>query len=266
MPEGHAIHRHARRQRDLLAGRRLRVTSPQGRFAAGAARLDGRRLQTVDARGKHLLYRWEDAEALHVHLGLFGKFTVHRNDPPPPTEGTRLAMSADGVTVYLAGPTICELLDPDAEDALLARLGPDPLVHGRDSGPFAASLSRRRIPIGAALLDQKVVSGIGNVYRAELLFLCGIHPARPANGLRDEEIVALWDRAVTELRAGARSGRIVTVVPAEVGARYRSEIPKGRRLYVYHRTAEPCRRCGMPVAVTEMANRSIWYCPGCQPD
>ena len=107
MPEGHAIHRHARRQRDLLAGRRLRVTSPQGRFAAGAARLDGRRLQTVDARGKHLLYRWEDAEALHVHLGLFGKFTVHRNDPPPPTEGTRLAMSADGVTVYLAGPTIC---------------------------------------------------------------------------------------------------------------------------------------------------------------
>jgi DNA-formamidopyrimidine glycosylase len=265
MPEGHTIHRHARRHRQLLAGRTLRVSSPQDRFAAGAALLDGRRLEAVDAHGKHLFYRWEGGESLHVHLGLFGKFRTHRADPPPPTEGTRLAMAGDGVVVYLAGPTICEFIDPMAEDALRARLGPDPLANGREPGAFVEALSRRRIPIGAALLDQKVVAGIGNVYRAELLFLAGIDPARPANQLTAEEATGLWSLAVDELRAGVRSGRIVTVVPAEVGARRRSEIPRDRRLYVYKRTGEPCRRCRTPVAIREMAARSIWSCPRCQP-
>ena len=265
MPEGHTLHRHARRQRRLLAGERLAVASPQGRFAAGAARLDGRRLLDVEAYGKHLFYRWEGDETLHVHLGLFGKFRTHRTDPPPPTDATRLSLSGPEAVVYLSGPTICELLDPGDEERLRARLGPDPLANGTDPSAFVESLARRRIPIGAALLDQKVIAGIGNVYRAELLFLTGIDPARPANELSSEEAGSLWHLAVTELRAGGRSGRIVTVVPDEVGARRRSEIPRGERLYVYGRAGEPCRRCGTPIEQRTMAARSIWSCPDCQP-
>lgn len=227
--------------------------------------LDGRRLESIDALGKHLFYRWSGGESMHVHLGLFGKFRTHRSDPPPPTEATRLAMHADETVVYLSGPTICELIDPGSEERLRARIGPDPLVAGTDPAAFYEALGRRRIPVGAALLDQKVIAGIGNVYRAEILFMAGIDPSRPANLIAADEASMLWDLAVRELRSGERAGRIVTVRPDDVGARRRSEIPRGERLYVYKRTGEPCRRCGTPVAIDVMAGRSIWRCPACQP-
>jgi DNA-formamidopyrimidine glycosylase len=265
MPEGHTIHRHARLQRRRLVNRPVTVTSPQGRFTAGAARLDGRRLEDIDARGKHLFYRWEGGETLHVHLGLFGRFRTFTTDPPPPTEGTRLAMTADDATVYLAGPTVCELIDPDEEDAIRNRLGPDPLDRTGDAEAFSANLSRRRIPIGAALLDQKVIAGVGNVYRAELLFLLGISPHTPANAVDTETAEALWDRTVTELRRGEKSGRIVTTDPADFGAARDRELRRDERLYVYKRDGLPCRRCGTEIRTTEMANRSMWWCPACQP-
>ncbi len=264
MPEGHTIHRHARLHRRHLGGREVAVSSPQGRFARGAARLDGRRLENVDAHGKNLFYRWEGGDILHVHLGLVGKFRTHHGDPPPPTPGTRLAMQADGTTVYLAGPMTCELIDPIREEELRDRLGPDPL-RADGSGAFAANLGRRAIGVGAALLDQSVVAGIGNVYRAEVLFLEGIHPDVPARSLRGEQVTALWRRLVAELRRGERSGRIVTVEPADVGARRRSALGRGERLYVYKRAGEPCRRCGTAVARWELAGRKIWACPACQP-
>ena len=94
MPEGHTIHRYARLHRELFAGQRLRVTSPQGRFAAGASQVDGRRLDGADAYGKHLFYRWARGLTLHVHLGLFGKFRSHRGDAPPPSDQTRLALAS----------------------------------------------------------------------------------------------------------------------------------------------------------------------------
>jgi formamidopyrimidine-DNA glycosylase len=265
MPEGHTLHRYARAHRRDLVGRVLRVTSPQGRFADGAARLDGRRLKDVEAVGKHLFYRWEGGPILHVHLGLFGKFKTFHGEPPPPTEGTRLAMADGDVTLYLAGPTDCSLIDPDEEDAIRARLGPDPLTAGAAGATtFAANLGRRTIPIGAALLDQKVVAGIGNVYRAEVLFLTGIDPATPARDLEEEESAALYRILLTELRRGARAGRIVTVDPAEVGAASRRALRRDERLYVYKRDGLPCRRCGTEILRREMANRLIWACPRCQ--
>lgn len=265
MPEGHTIHRYARRHRDALAGRRLAVSSPQGRFAAGAARLDGRRLGDVEAYGKHLFYRWQGGDTLHVHLGLFGRFRTHRRNPPPPSDGTRLAMAGDGVVVYLSGPTACELIDPGDEDALRARLGPDPLVDPDDGEAFAAALSRRSIPIGAALLDQKIIAGVGNVYRAEVLFLAGIDPHRPSRRLAGDEVDRVWSTVAEQLRAGERSGRILTVVPADVGARRRRDVPRRERLYVYKRHGQSCRRCGHAIAQDELGGRTIWWCPRCQP-
>lgn len=265
MPEGHIIHRLARRQGDLLAGEHIAVTSPQGRFAVGAATLDGRRLEAIEALGKHLFYRWSGDESMHVHLGLFGRFRTHRSDPPPPTDGTRLAMHSDDAVVYLSGPTICELIDPDAEEQLRARIGPDPLVPGTDPAPFYESLGRRRIPVGAALLDQKVIAGIGNVYRAEILFLAGIDPRTPSHEVDADGAEALWQLAVSELRAGERAGRIITVRPEDVGARRRSDLPRRQRLYVYKRAGEPCRRCQTPIVMGELGGRSIWHCPTCQP-
>ena len=264
MPEGHTIHRLARLQRRRLLTGPVSVSSPQGRFAAGAARLDGRAVERIDPIGKHLFYRWEGGETLHVHLGLFGKFRTFTSEPPPPTDGTRLAMVTGDATIYLAGPTICELIDPDEESQIRLRLGPDPLDRRETAERFIQNLSRRRIPVGAAILDQKVIAGIGNVYRAELLFLLNISPHTPSNEVEEPAAVALWERTVAELRRGEKSGRIVTTDPATFGARRDRDLDRSERLYVYQRDGLPCRRCGTEIRITEMANRSMWWCPSCQ--
>lgn len=266
MPEGHTIHRLARLHRKRFAGQQLAVSSPQGRFADGAARLDGQRLDDTDALGKHLFYRWSSGDVLHIHLGLFGKFRTFAADPPPPTEGTRIAWRGDGGTLYLAGPTVCEVIDPDEEQLIRDRIGPDPLRTGNGrAAVFGENLSRRTVPIGAALLDQKAIAGVGNVYRSEILFLTGITPLTPARDLSDEQVEAIWDETVRQLRMGEKAGRIVTVEPDEVGAASRRVLARGERLYVYKRDGEPCRRCGTEIRSTEMAGRSIWWCPECQP-
>ena len=267
VPEGHTIHRYARLHRRDLSARAVHAWSPQGRFADGAAELDGRTLDTVDARGKHLFYRWEGGLILHVHLGLFGRFTAHRSVPAPTrTDGTRLAMATPDVAIHLSGPTDCRLIDEDDEAAIRTRLGPDPIADRRKGLPsFADHMGRRSVGIGAALLDQKAVAGIGNVYRAEALFLEGIHPTVRARDLTDDELASLWDRLVSLLRAGERAGRILTVDPVDVGASRASELDRDERLYVYKRGSEPCRRCRTPIVRWELAGRSIWACQSCQP-
>jgi len=266
MPEGHTIHRAARLQRRRFAGSRLSLDSPQGRFSEGAAALDGRTLITIDAYGKHLFYRWEDGETLHVHLGLFGRFRMWTSDPPEPTDGTRLRWRADAGTLHLSGPTACELLDPDAEVAIRARLGPDPLAPTPD-GPvrFARGLARRRAPVGQALLDQALIAGIGNVYRAEMLFLAGINPLRSAGDVTTAQADQLWSLAVTLLGIGERIGRIVTVDHARRGYRRPRDVPRGERLYVYRRHGEPCLVCGAQIERVALSGRTVWWCATCQP-
>lgn len=266
MPEGHTIHRYARLHRADLVDRAITVTSPQGRFSSGAEQLDGQVMEGIDAYGKHLFYRWEGGEVLHVHLGLFGKFKTHRGDPPPPTEGTRLAMATDEATIYLAGPTACDLITDDEHEEIVGRLGPDPLRRGASFEDFSARLDRRTIPVAAALLDQKVIAGVGNVYRAEVLFLAGIHPHRRARDLTDAERELVWTITSDQLRRGQKAGRIVTVDPTDVGAKRVSDLDARTRLYVYKRTSEPCRRCEEPIRLAELANRKVWWCPTCQPD
>ncbi len=267
MPEGHTLHRIAARHDALFSGHDVEAWSPQGRFSVEAAQLDGSRLDEVEAYGKHLFYRWRDAPTLYVHLGLVGKFrTWARSEPPSPTKGTRLAMRANGATTYLAGPMTCRLIAPEDESDIIAAMGPDPIKSRRGRHEFARRLRQKRAPIAAALLDQSVIAGIGNVYRAELLFLLGVAPTATAGDLSDAQIDHLWDLAVDGLRTGVEHGRIITVRPKEMGTRGRRDLAPEERLYVYHRDGHPCRRCGTAIAVTEVGARRTWWCPTCQPD
>ena len=263
MPEGHTIHRYARAHRRLLRGQVVEASSPQGRFAEGAALINGRALETVDPYGKHLFYRWDGGLTMHVHLGLYGEFRQFDDAPPPPTGGTRLELRSNGVVLRLAGPTACELIDPPHEARIRARLGPDPLRRDADPERVYAALQRRAIPIGAALLDQSIVAGVGNVYRAEALFVLGVNPELPSKLLPRETFDALWATLVRMLREGVKVGRIITVDPAELGISRRAMKLEDWR-YVYRRADLPCRRCGATVVSSTLAARTMYACPQCQ--
>jgi endonuclease-8 len=263
MPEGHTIHRIAKDHSPLLVGHPLAVSSPQGRFAPEAALLHGATLTKIEAYGKHLFYWYDSGLVGHVHLGLFGKFRVAAGpESPAPLGQVRMRMATDLGTIDLAGPTDCSVGSADDRDAILARLGPDPLR--RDARPQLALERIRKSgqPIGQLLLDQKVLAGVGNVFRAEALFVNGIHPSRPGKALDDAELEAIWTTTVAMLRQGVKDNRIITIDRREFG------VPKGtaRRgdtTYVYHR--DICLRCGTPVRTIELGGRDCYYCPTCQP-
>lgn len=261
MPEGHTVHRAARRQHALLAGGAVRASSPQGRFAEGAAQLDGRRLERVEAVGKHLFYGFEDHEVLHVHLGLFGRFREHPAGPPEPRGAVRLRLTGERGAIDLSGPTACALVGEEGRARIMARLGPDPLRADADPDLMVAALSRRRLPIGAALLDQSIVAGLGNVYRAEVLFVCGVAPERESRSVGEEGLRAMWDVSARFLRDGVRRGRIVTTDPAEIG-RPVSRMRRHERTYVYRQ--ETCRRCGSAIRAVVLGARPCYWCPVCQ--
>jgi endonuclease-8 len=272
MPEGHTIHRYARLHARALAGQRVGVSSPQAesgttvvaaRDAAEVARvLDGRVLEGVDAYGKHLFYRWEGERSLHVHLGLFGRFRTWKAPVPDPRGAVRVRLDGGAVAIDLAGATASRLISPAEEASLLNRLGPDPLREDANGDEAWLALGRRRIGVGAALLDQRVIAGIGNVYRAEILFAHGIHPALPANTITRPEWDSIWETTRAMLRAGERSGRIITV-PASEANGAPSRLRGRERVQVYRR--EHCRRCETPVRRAEVANRWLYWCPNCQP-
>lgn len=268
MPEGHTIHREARLQSRAFVDETLEVWSPQGRFSAGARALDGQRLVSVEAWGKHLFYEWEKGDLLHVHLGLFGRFRRFADDAPEPTDGTRLALRGSSAAQYLSGPTICELVDPEQREAVISGLGPDPLRPETHEGAIERieeKLARRHVPISASILDQTVIAGLGNVYRSEILFRTGVNPLIRSREVPRSRLERIWSEAVTQLRAGEKSGRIVTTDPQDVGRNRRSDIPRGERTYVYKRNGESCRRCETPISRTVVASRKVWWCPYCQP-
>ncbi len=267
MPEGHVIHRAARLQGRRFRGKTVEVTSPQGRFAEGAGHVDGRTIERMHAYGKHLFYDFDNDLSIHIHLGLFGRFRISKLPAQlEPSPNCRLLIESTTDQLHLAGPTVCEVIDADQIAAIIERLGPDPIVNPVDGADkLAQRLSKRSIPIGAALLDQKVIAGIGNVYRAEFLFALGIHPFVTSKDLDRSAVEAIWALSVDELTAGEKLGRIVTVDPAEVGYDKRSDIPSRDRLYAYKRQGEPCRRCGTAIAAADIDGRNIWWCPTCQP-
>jgi endonuclease-8 len=267
MPEGHTIHRIARDHAKLLAGRVVSVSSPQGRFSGDAALVDGQVLDRIEAYGKHLFLWWTNGHVGHVHLGLFGKFRVQRrtvgDELPEPIGEVRMRMTTDESVVDLAGPTACAIVTEPERDAIVDRLGPDPLR--RDARPAVAieRIHRSRQALGALLLDQSVLCGVGNVYRAEALFVNALHPSRHGRDTSLDELTSLWTTVVTMLRQGVKDDRIITVdrrgLDLSVGRRLR----RGEATYVYHR--DLCLRCETPIRTVELAGRPCYYCPTCQP-
>ena len=264
MPEGHTIHRLARDLSKDLVGRPVAATSPQGRFADGAATIDGREVAGTSAAGKHLFIDLDD-DVLYVHLGLIGKFRRTTADVHRPG-AVRLRLEGSEHAWHLSGPQTCRLLGRGEAAEIVESLGPDPLRRDGDPARFVAAASRSRKAIGALLLDQHVIAGVGNVYRAELLFLLGIHPATPSKDLSDEQLLELWDLTKELLRIGVRLNRIVTVTGADAHGIAPGRLRKAERLYAYKRHGRPCRRCDDEIAIGTVANRSIWWCPTCQPE
>jgi formamidopyrimidine-DNA glycosylase len=267
MPEGHTIHRLAREHTQALAGHVLHVWSPQGRHTALAAALDQHLLEHVDAHGKHLFYRWRAAPILHIHLGLFGSFRESASGSSPPRPSAQLRLEGPRITLDLVGATTCELVDSVRRDQILGRLGPDLLASDADADRAWERLRRRSTPIGAALLDQQLMSGVGNVYRLEALFVNGIHPERPATTLSRAEFDALWDTLRTMLRQGVEERRIVTVHPSERAAAADANgvesVPPEDAFYVYQQ--QRCRRCRGPIRAWRLGARPAYACERCQP-
>lgn len=263
MPEGHTLHRLARQLTGLFADRQVHASSPQGRFADAAALIDGKVCAGATAYGKHLFVAFDRPETLHVHLGLYGTFASGPQPAPAPRGALRLRLETPEHYADLRGPTTCELVLPGGVAGILARLGPDPLQRRADPELAWAKLRRRRTPIGAVLMDQGVLAGVGNVFRAEALFAHGISPLRPANSLARTDFDGLWRTVGAMLRAGVRSGRIVTTKP-EHRARRSGSAQRADAHYVYRRTGLPCRLCGTPVRKAELAARNSYWCPTCQ--
>jgi endonuclease-8 len=265
MPEGHTLHRLAREQRRLFAGRPVRVSSPQGRFTDGAALLDGHVLARTEAYGKHLLHYYRDAPTLHVHLGLYGTFTTGTGAPPEPVGALRLRLVAGEAWTDLRGPTACELFEPAEVAGLFGRLGPDPLRRDADPERAWQRIRRSRTSVAALLMDQAVIAGIGNVYRAELLFRHRVDPFLAGQALPQVVWREMWLDLVALMRHGVRVGRIETLRPEHRPRRLRLPLARGDANYVYFRAGRPCRVCGTEVRTEELVGRNLYWCPYCQP-
>ena len=261
MPEGHTIHRLARDQNATLAGQRLTITSPQGRFADGAKELSSHKLIRVEAAGKHLFYHFAKAPLLHVHLGLFGKYRTHDNPPPSPRGAVRVRFEGKHKTVDLNGPNTCELLDKDGYRAVLHRLGPDPLRDDADPELAWKRIHRSTTPIGLLLMDQSVVAGIGNIYRSELLHLIGVHPRTPGNAITKRQFTKLWKLAVELLRLGVEHNRIITIDPNALPNDV-SRVPRRKLFRIFKKAA--CPSCEGEIQRFTLANRKVFACPVCQ--
>ncbi len=272
MPEGHTLHRLARQVSDVFGGQQVRVSSPQGRFAETAARLDGAEVRGAETWGKHLFIDFGEDRYVHVHLGLYGTFDVHDlvPDVPAPVGQVRLRLvRADGKAYAdLRGATTCALVTTAERDEVVARTGPDPLRSDADPARAWARISRSTAPIGTLLMDQTVVAGVGNVYRAELLFRHRLHPLREGRTLRRGQWQAMWDDLVALMTAGVRTGRIDTVRPVhepEAMGRPPRVDDHGGEVYVYRRTGQPCHVCGRGVSATVLGGRNLFWCSRCQP-
>ena len=263
MPEGHTLHRLARLHQRKFGRAPVIVSSPQGRFADGAAAVSGRVLKKASAWGKHLFHHYEGGRVVHVHLGLYGSFSESGVPMALPVGQVRMRMVGAEFGTDLRGPTVCELIEEPDVDDVLARLGPDPLRKDADGEVAWKRIAKSRRAIAALLMDQTVIAGVGNVYRNELLFRHRVDPYRPGVDIDADEFAAMWTDLVELMHVGLRRGKIITVNPEDDHglASYR----KGRpRTYVYRRAGESCRVCGTPVLTAVLEGRNLFWCPNCQ--
>jgi len=268
MPEGHTLLRLGRELSAAFGGRPARVSSPQGRFAADAALVDGVLCLGAESAGKHLFVEFTGDRFIHVHLGLIGKFDVLSGPAPVPVGQVRLRLQNDTAYADLRGATQCDLIGPERRAQILERLGEDPLRPGADPARVWGRISHSSRPIGDLLMDQSVLAGVGNVYRAEILFRHRIHPLRPGKTLRRGTFLALWADLVELMEYGVRTGRIDTVRPEhtpEAMGRPPRQDDHGGEVYVYRRHGQECLVCGSRVRTDTLAGRNLFWCAHCQP-
>ena len=280
MPEGHTVHRLAQAFQTHFAGKQVDATSPQGRFAEGAALLDGRLLQSAEAHGKQMFLRFSEDHWLRVHLGLYGMWRFagaglehigrRRGKPgeddafPPAPRGlVRLRLLAGTHVADLSGPTACEVISTPEKDAAMARLGEDPLRGDADPARALAKLQASRTALALLLMRQDIVAGIGNIYRAEMLFRARIEPHRPGRTLTAPAWRAMWDDLTALMRDGVKTGRIVTTQPGD-RVRRRGVTRRKGATYVAHRAGLPCHVCGEAVLVELLGGRKLYWCATCQ--
>jgi endonuclease-8 len=325
MPEGHSVHRIARQFALHFVDKPIAASSPQGRFAAGAAEIDGLTMTDARAVGKQMFLEFDHRIWLRVHLGMYGAWDFagditadattasangrmgHTNQrgttgqggsandneeslasigaprrlrmaeqerlgeaidsfPPEPIGAVRVRLLAPDAVADLRGPTACQVLHPEEVQAVIAKLGPDPLVDDTDEGRerFVNAALRKPTPIGLLLMDQNVVSGIGNVYRAELLFRARLDPHTPGKLVPRETLEHLWDDWTYLLGVGVATGQMMTMDDL-ADDDYRNALAnRDDRHWVYHRTGEPCRLCGTPIVMEMAAGRKLYYCPADQ--
>ena len=265
MPEGHTVHRIANDFNRLFAGASLNVTSPQGRFSESSRLVSGFALTEARAIGKQMFLRFENDLTIRIHLGIYGKWNYHESTSgefPEPIGQVRARFSNLQAAADLRGPTVCEVITLDEVRQVEQRLGPDPLnpnPQGSESERFINRVLGSKTPIGLQLMNQDVIAGIGNVYRAELLFRAGINPHTPGEKLTREQVQALWDDSVKLLNVGVLKGVMIT----------RDELlkknpKKSERNFVYKREGLDCRACGTHVIIEMAAARKLYWCPNCQ--
>lgn len=254
MPEGDIVWLTARRLDAALRGRAL--TAADLRVPALAtADLRRRVVLGVAARGKHLLARLDDGRTLHSHLGMAGAWRVGPTGGRlgAPAHAVRAVLVAGEVSAVGLRLRVLELLDTAAEARAVGHLGPDPLGEDWDAAAALARLAARpERPIGEALLDQRVVAGLGTIYRAEALFCAGVNPWTPVGAVADP--AAVLGHARRLLLANRED--------------WRQDTRDGRRgQWVYERAGLPCRRCGTIVRRGELGDpaRRVFWCPACQP-
>ena len=246
---------------EILDGRLTRPELPE----VVAAELVGERVADVRRRGKYLILAFESGRHLLVHLRMTGSFQHPASDAADPHRRAVVTLDDGSWVAYRDvrrfGTWL--LLEPgELEDYLAARIGGEPFDAAFTTASFARALEGRRAPVKAALLDQKAVAGVGNIYADEALWRARIHPLTPAGDLER--------RAVGRLRRAVREALELGI--ARQGATLRDyRDPGGENgamqleFRVYGRDGEPCERCGTPIAKTRAAGRGTWFCPACQP-
>jgi formamidopyrimidine-DNA glycosylase len=273
MPELPEVETVRRRLAPLLEGRRLerveiadpRLTRPYDPFET-ARELEGERIVQLDRRGKYLIVRFESGRALLIHLRMTGSLRHAASGTLPDDPHRRAVVKLDDGSdvayrdVRRFGTWL--LLEPaDVDRYLETKVGPEPLARSYRASTLAERLAGRRAPIKAALLDQRTVAGVGNIYADEALWRARVHPLTPAGELTTDEVKEVHSAVRAVLNMGIR----------RQGSTLRDyQLPDGSsgtaqdRFKVYGRAGEPCARCGTPIDKIRVAGRGTWYCPQCQ--
>lgn len=263
MPEGHTIRHLATVHEKWFAGKKIKASSPQGRFALHARQIDDQVMTHASAHGKHLFLHF-GKPIVHVHLGLYGWFTLTKATQEQPTGTTRLRLQNDEYTSDLVGPTKCELITEEQMHLITAKLGPDPIHEDADVEQAWNNISKSKKSIASLLMNQAAIAGIGNVYRAELLFRAQMDPMMPGNKISRDEFDEIWCDARALLRIGAVDGVIKTVNPQYLTNEEKAVGGHAQFSYVYKRTGLPCRICNTKIEQSNVDGRKLYWCPECQ--